>query len=84
MRVWTVKYDKDGESTSIFQEMNYNPLDGHKYSVNYVEFSPCGTKLASCSMDGTTVIWDVEVYIYFFSLMRQMIMQKINCQILER
>ncbi|OXU21700.1 hypothetical protein TSAR_012428 [Trichomalopsis sarcophagae] len=59
-RVWSVKYDEDGESTSIFQEMNYNPLDGHKYSVNYVEFSPCGTKLASCSMDGTTVIWDVE------------------------
>ncbi|XP_031788789.1 WD repeat, SAM and U-box domain-containing protein 1 isoform X1 [Nasonia vitripennis] len=60
VRVWCVKYDEDGESTSIFQEMNYNPLDGHKYSVNYVEFSPCGTKLASCSMDGTTVIWDVE------------------------
>ncbi|KAJ8686204.1 hypothetical protein QAD02_021998 [Eretmocerus hayati] len=60
VRVWSVKYDEEGESTSIFQEMSYNPLDGHKYSVNYVEFSPCGTKLASCSMDGTAIIWDIE------------------------
>ncbi|XP_023246958.1 WD repeat, SAM and U-box domain-containing protein 1-like [Copidosoma floridanum] len=60
VRIWNVKYDEEGESTSVFQEMSYNPLDGHKYSVNYVEFSPCGTKVASCSMDGNTVIWDVE------------------------
>ncbi|XP_011497055.1 PREDICTED: WD repeat, SAM and U-box domain-containing protein 1-like [Ceratosolen solmsi marchali] len=59
VRIWNVKYDENDE-TSIFQEMNYNPLAGHKYSVNYVEYSPCGTKLASCSMDGTTIIWDVE------------------------
>lgn len=40
--------------------MSYSPLDGHKYSVNYVEFSPSGMMLASCSMDGSTMVWNVE------------------------
>ncbi|KAL7306022.1 hypothetical protein TKK_0001488 [Trichogramma kaykai] len=60
VRVWSVKYDEEGESMDVFQEMSYNPLDGHTFSVNFVEFSPCGTKLASCSMDGNTIIWDIE------------------------
>ena len=71
IRIWTVKYDEDGESTQIFQEMNYNPLEGHKYGVNFVEISPCGSKLASCSMDGNTIIWDIEVSIKHSSLLLQ-------------
>ena len=44
-----------------FQEKPYSPLDGHKYSINHVEFSPCGRMLASCSLDGSVIIWDIEV-----------------------
>lgn len=62
------KEEKDVEEDnedSVFgikiQEKPYSPLDGHKYSVNHVEFSPCGTMLASCSLDGTAVVWDTEV-----------------------
>lgn len=44
-----------------FQEKSYSPLDGHAYSVNHVEFSPCGRMLASCSLDGTVIIWNTEV-----------------------
>lgn len=47
-----------------FQEKSYSPLDGHKYSINHVEFSPCGRMLASCSLDGTVVIWNTEVIMY--------------------
>jgi len=43
------------------QEKSFSPLDAHTYSVNYVEFSPCGSMLASCSLDGTTLIWNTEV-----------------------
>ncbi|KAL0279620.1 UNVERIFIED_CONTAM: hypothetical protein PYX00_001136 [Menopon gallinae] len=35
--------------------------DGHKYSVNQVEISPCGSKLVSCSMDGSMIISDLEI-----------------------
>ena len=35
-------------------------LRGHKYGVNYCQFSPQGTLLASCSTDSTTVIWDTS------------------------
>ncbi|XP_067004691.2 WD repeat, SAM and U-box domain-containing protein 1 isoform X2 [Anabrus simplex] len=43
-----------------FEESDVSPLEGHRYSVNQVEFSPSGDTLASCSLDGTTVLWDVE------------------------
>lgn len=44
-----------------FSEVGYSPLLGHTYGVNCVTFSPFGTKLASASTDGSTVIWDVKV-----------------------
>ncbi|XP_063238136.1 WD repeat, SAM and U-box domain-containing protein 1-like [Bacillus rossius redtenbacheri] len=43
-----------------FQEADCSPLEGHSYAVNKVEFSPAGGLLASCSMDGTSVVWDVQ------------------------
>ncbi|XP_076241423.1 uncharacterized protein LOC143183650 isoform X2 [Calliopsis andreniformis] len=56
--------EEDEKENSLFavkfQEKPYSPLDGHKYSVNHVEFSPCGTMLASCSLDGTAIVWDTE------------------------
>lgn len=56
--------DDDTDLEIKFIEKNFSPIEGHKYSVNYVEFSPCGTMLASCSLDGTTMIWNTEVYIF--------------------
>ncbi|XP_042215697.1 WD repeat, SAM and U-box domain-containing protein 1-like isoform X2 [Homarus americanus] len=43
-----------------FVEVGYSPLLGHTYAVNCVNFSPYGTKLASASTDGSTIIWDVK------------------------
>ena len=62
VRVWSACFDDENLTTITgFQEMSYSPLDAHKYSVNHVEFSPCGTMLASCSMDGNTTIWNTDV-----------------------
>ncbi|KAF7996737.1 hypothetical protein HCN44_002383 [Aphidius gifuensis] len=63
VRVWKIEEEKNEETMTIemkFNEKTFSPIDGHKYSVNYVEFSPCGDMLASCSLDGTTMLWDTE------------------------
>lgn len=63
IRIWTIESEEETEDSEItmkFQEKSYSPLDGHKYSINHVEFSPCGGMLASCSLDGTVVIWNTE------------------------
>ncbi|XP_076180515.1 WD repeat, SAM and U-box domain-containing protein 1 isoform X2 [Ptiloglossa arizonensis] len=62
VRVWSIETDEEEDSdiTMSFQEKFYSPLDGHTYSINYVEFSPCGNMLASCSLDGTAIIWNTE------------------------
>ena len=46
-----------------FSEVSYSPLEGHRYAINCITFSPFGTKLASASTDGSTIIWDVKVMI---------------------
>ncbi|XP_044265114.1 WD repeat, SAM and U-box domain-containing protein 1-like isoform X1 [Tribolium madens] len=48
------------EENNNVEELNYSPLEGHTYPVNYVEFSRDGSKLASCSLDGGTNIWNSE------------------------
>ncbi|NXY87717.1 WSDU1 protein, partial [Alcedo cyanopectus] len=45
-------------SLSDFSELPYSPLRGHTYAVHCCCFSPSGHALASCSTDGTTVVWD--------------------------
>ncbi|XP_033185923.2 WD repeat, SAM and U-box domain-containing protein 1 isoform X1 [Bombus vancouverensis nearcticus] len=62
IRVWSIETEEEANAEIItkFQEKSYSPLDGHKYSINHVEFSPCGRMLASCSLDGTVIIWDTE------------------------
>nr|KAF7433992.1 hypothetical protein H0235_002183 [Vespula pensylvanica] len=60
VRIWAIEKTEEDEEDIKFQEKSYSPLDGHKYSVNHVEFSPCGTMLASCSLDGTTIVWNTE------------------------
>uniref|UniRef100_A0AC11D4I7 WD repeat, sterile alpha motif and U-box domain containing 1 n=1 Tax=Ovis aries TaxID=9940 RepID=A0AC11D4I7_SHEEP len=47
-------------SLSDFTEVPYSPLKFHTYAVHCCCFSPSGHILASCSTDGTTVLWDVQ------------------------
>jgi WD40 repeat protein len=44
-----------------FEESDTSPLEGHRYGVNQVEFSPDGELLASCSIDGSTILWNASV-----------------------
>ena len=44
-----------------FEESDSSPMEGHRYGVNHVEFSPDGELLASCSLDGSTILWDASV-----------------------
>ncbi|XP_011630777.1 WD repeat, SAM and U-box domain-containing protein 1-like isoform X1 [Pogonomyrmex barbatus] len=61
VRMWSVEMEEeDGEEVIKILEKPFSPLDAHTYSVNYVEFSPCGSMLASCSLDGTTLLWNTE------------------------
>ncbi|XP_019897921.2 WD repeat, SAM and U-box domain-containing protein 1 isoform X2 [Esox lucius] len=43
--------------TRDFSEVSYSPLSGHGYGVHCCCFSACGQYLASCSTDGSTVVW---------------------------
>ncbi|NXL87794.1 WSDU1 protein, partial [Alectura lathami] len=47
-------------SLTDFAELPYSPLRGHTYAVHCCCFSPSGHLLASCSTDGTTVVWDAR------------------------
>ncbi|XP_047103130.1 WD repeat, SAM and U-box domain-containing protein 1-like [Schistocerca piceifrons] len=54
IHVWTLNEDDQFVETSV------SPLEGHQYSVYKVNFSPRGDKLASCSLDGAVIIWNIE------------------------
>ncbi|XP_054976509.1 WD repeat, SAM and U-box domain-containing protein 1 isoform X2 [Sorex araneus] len=45
---------------SDFTELSYSPLMFHTYTVHCCCFSPSGHVLASCSTDGTTVLWNTQ------------------------
>ncbi|XP_062957090.1 WD repeat, SAM and U-box domain-containing protein 1 isoform X2 [Cynocephalus volans] len=45
-------------SLSDFTELPHSPLKFHTYAVHCCCFSPSGHILASCSTDGTTVLWN--------------------------
>ncbi|XP_052648964.1 WD repeat, SAM and U-box domain-containing protein 1 isoform X3 [Harpia harpyja] len=47
-------------SLNNFTELPYSPLKGHTYAVHCCCFSPSGHVLASCSTDGTTMVWDTR------------------------
>ncbi|NXG35406.1 WSDU1 protein, partial [Dromaius novaehollandiae] len=47
-------------SLKDFTELPYSPLKGHTYAVHCCCFSPSGHVLASCSTDGTTMVWDTR------------------------
>ncbi|XP_006872093.1 PREDICTED: WD repeat, SAM and U-box domain-containing protein 1 isoform X2 [Chrysochloris asiatica] len=47
-------------SLSDFTELPHSPLKFHTYAVHCCCFSPSGHLLASCSTDGTTVLWNIQ------------------------
>ncbi|XP_031226202.1 WD repeat, SAM and U-box domain-containing protein 1 isoform X3 [Mastomys coucha] len=47
-------------SLSDFAELPHSPLKFHTYAVHCCCFSPSGHVLASCSTDGTTVLWSAH------------------------
>ncbi|XP_022250633.1 WD repeat, SAM and U-box domain-containing protein 1-like [Limulus polyphemus] len=51
-------YEQDDQGKFI--ESSLSPLIGHTYGVNCVRFSPYGTLLASCSIDGTVILWNAQ------------------------
>ncbi|XP_025206511.1 WD repeat, SAM and U-box domain-containing protein 1-like isoform X1 [Melanaphis sacchari] len=54
IRVWN--FDENGR----FEECKDSPLYAHHYSVQHMVISPCSLYMASCSLDGMTVIWDLN------------------------
>lgn len=63
-----VKIFKVTEENNNTEELPCSPLEGHTYAVHHVEFSRDGAMLASCSLDGSTIIWDPAVSIYLHLL----------------
>lgn len=54
VRVWSRIDDEQ------YKEISFSPFLGHTYGVNCVCFSPFGTVIASCSTDGTVILWNAE------------------------
>ncbi|KAJ8350215.1 hypothetical protein SKAU_G00253450 [Synaphobranchus kaupii] len=46
-------------SSLDFSELPFSPLIGHGYAVHCCCFTACGQYLASCSTDGTTIVWSM-------------------------
>ncbi|XP_035248761.1 WD repeat, SAM and U-box domain-containing protein 1-like isoform X1 [Anguilla anguilla] len=46
-------------SSLDFSELPFSPLTGHGYAVHCCCFTPCGQFLASCSTDGTMIVWSM-------------------------
>ncbi|XP_034550343.1 WD repeat, SAM and U-box domain-containing protein 1-like [Notolabrus celidotus] len=47
-------------NTADFSELPFSPLSGHGYGIHSCCFSSCGSKLLSCSTDGSVIVWDSE------------------------
>ncbi|XP_066544279.1 WD repeat, SAM and U-box domain-containing protein 1 isoform X2 [Amia ocellicauda] len=58
----TCSLDKTVRLYSVpdFSELPFSPLDGHGYAVHCCCFSSSGQLLASCSTDGTAVLWSMD------------------------
>lgn len=47
-----------------FKEVSFSPIGHHSYGVTDARFSPQGTMLATSSIDGSTVLWNIRVIIF--------------------
>ncbi|XP_050534733.1 WD repeat, SAM and U-box domain-containing protein 1-like isoform X2 [Daktulosphaira vitifoliae] len=55
-RVWNrVKHGQ-------WQEVEFSPLRAHHYSIQHITISMCSLYMASCSLDGITIIWDLRMF----------------------
>ena len=67
-RIFIMQVDKDDPIKtlkSVFVLISFQPrlirlVSGHKNEINQIKVNPKGTRLASCSDDGTACIWNVE------------------------
>lgn len=55
VRVW------EWQPGTGYVEAYFSPLMGHKYGVTSVKVSPQSTMLATSSIDGTTLLWNLRV-----------------------
>jgi WD40 repeat protein len=44
-----------------YTELPFSPVGSHTYGVTDARFSPQGTMLATSSIDGSTVLWNIRV-----------------------
>ncbi|KAL1513281.1 hypothetical protein ABEB36_002707 [Hypothenemus hampei] len=72
-----VRLFKIGDENNNIEELNISPLEGHTYAINYVEFSKDGSKLASSSLDGCTVIWNPQTGDKHFSIPKNSLSVKV-------
>lgn len=77
VRVWQWR------SGTGYIEAYFSPLQGHKYGVTSVKVSPRSTMLASASIDGTTLLWNLRVSFYssFHSVRYQNDIRYINVHV---
>ena len=67
-RIFIMQVDKDDPIKtlkSVSVPISFKPrliglVSGHKNEINQIKVNPNGTRLASCSDDGTACIWNVE------------------------
>ncbi|XP_055918996.1 uncharacterized WD repeat-containing protein alr3466-like [Eupeodes corollae] len=56
----TIRIWKWEVGLGFVEDSNISPLLGHKYGVTSVKISPKGGVLASSSVDGTVLLWDIS------------------------
>lgn len=54
VRIW------DWIPAFAYTERAFSPLQGHKYGITCVKVSPQGSMLATTSIDGTAVLWNLH------------------------
>lgn len=53
-----------------YVQKSYSPLIGHKYGVTCVRVSPQGSMLATTSIDGTAILWNLYSGIKIYTMVQ--------------